>query len=295
MADPVTTSSAVENPTVPASPSSYAPGPAQPRPGAISDEAFRRLGPDERAKYTNVRGANGGEWIDSTKLSAEPVQPGTPSASTPAPGDKVKIGDFELSANDVAMLIQQKAAADLRATQIPATAEAYEAKLPDGFKLPDGMAWQFDPKDPALIDAQRFASRAGLTQSQFSELLSVYASQQMADQQAIAAGAQREMEKLGPNATQRVSAIETFIRGIAGDELGTGLRQMVLTQKHVLAWEKIAQQFASQGVASYRAHGREPPDAPGKVSEEQWGQMSHGQRLDYARQFDQRAFRTGSR
>jgi hypothetical protein len=218
---------------------------------------------------------------------------GTQPASTPAPGERVKIGNYELNGADVAMILQTKAAMDLKASQVPSSAEAYEAKLPDGFKLPDGTAWQFDPKDPALIDAQRFANRVGLTQSQFSELLSVHVSQQMADQQAIAAGAQREMEKLGPNATQRVSAIETFIRGIVGDELGTGLRQMVLTQKHVLAWEKIASQFASQGVASYKAHGREPPGQPGRVSEEQDAAMSHAQRLDYARHFDQGQFRDG--
>ena len=32
----------------------------RPRPGAISDDQFRRLDPGEREKYTNIRGANGG-------------------------------------------------------------------------------------------------------------------------------------------------------------------------------------------------------------------------------------------
>jgi hypothetical protein len=66
MPEAVTTTAAAEsNPTVPAPPSSYAPAmpSAAPRPGAISDDQFRRLDPTEREKYTNIRGANGGEWI----------------------------------------------------------------------------------------------------------------------------------------------------------------------------------------------------------------------------------------
>jgi hypothetical protein len=120
----------------------------------------------------------------------------------------------------VAMLIQQKAAADLRATQIPATAEAYEAKLPDGFKLPDGMAWQFDTNSPAYIDARNWAHRNGLSQNQWSEALSFFASTQVAEHNLMANAAAAEAAKLGNNAVARVSAVEQFLRGHLGDDHG---------------------------------------------------------------------------
>ena len=66
----------------------------------------------------------------------------------PAPGEKVRIGNYELSGDDVAMILQEKTARDLRATQIPATAEDYQPALPDTLKLPEGIEWKADPTEP---------------------------------------------------------------------------------------------------------------------------------------------------
>jgi hypothetical protein len=103
-----------------------------------------------------------------------------------------------LSQDDIRSLMAEKAQADLRKTQVPSSAEAYTATLPPEFKLPEGMAWQFDTNSPAYIDARAWAHRNGLTQSQWSEALSFFASTQIAEHQSIAAAAQRELAKLGP-------------------------------------------------------------------------------------------------
>jgi hypothetical protein len=247
----VTTSTAVDNPTVPAPPSSYATAmpSAAPRPGAISDEQFRRLDAVDRNRYTNVRGANGGEWVETSKLPAAPADTPKPAATNGAPtvtaDARLQIGEMLLSQDDIRTLMQTKAEADLRRTQIPATAEAYEAKLPEAFKIPEGMTFHFDANNPALADARRWAHANGLSQQQFGELLSFYASTQVADHQMMSAAAQKQLEFLGPNATARVSAIETFIRGFAGDALGGALRQSIFSAKQVLAWEKIIPPFRS--------------------------------------------------
>jgi hypothetical protein len=289
---------APDNPTTsPApSPASYAPSPAAPRPGAISDDQFRRLDAGERSKYMNVRGANGagGEWVPAVPAApADPVKPAATNGAATVEDGLLHIGEMRLTQQDIQALMQTKAEADLRKTQIPSAPENYQAQLPEGFQLPDGMAFQFDTASPALADARRWAHANGLTQKQFGELLSFYASTQVADHQLMTAAAAKQVELLGNNSAARVSAVETFVRGIAGDELGGALRQSIFTAKQVLAWEKIISQFGSQGVASYKAHGREPPGQPGTVSEEQYAAMSHAQRLDYARQFDQSQFRNG--
>jgi hypothetical protein len=41
-------------------------------------------------------------------------------------------------------VMQVKAQADLKATQVPADASGYEPKLPESLKLPEGMTWQID-------------------------------------------------------------------------------------------------------------------------------------------------------
>jgi hypothetical protein len=59
-----TTALAESNPTpAPPPPASYTAPSAAPRPGAITDDAFRRLAPGEQSKFVNVRGG----W-DSARL-----------------------------------------------------------------------------------------------------------------------------------------------------------------------------------------------------------------------------------
>jgi hypothetical protein len=207
---------------------------------------------------------------------------------------RLQVGEMLLSPQDIQTLMQTKAEADLRKTQIPASAESYEAKLPEGFRLPDGMAFQFDANSPAFADSRRWAFANGLTQKQFGEMLGFYASTQVADHQLMTAAAQKQVELLGVNSAARVSAVEQFIRGFAGDELGTALRQSIFTAKQVQAWEKIIGQVGSQGVASYRAHGREPPTQAGKVDDATWERMSVSERYQYSKSFDQRQFRNNN-
>jgi hypothetical protein len=120
MAELSTTSTASSNPTPPgalttgvpaAQPApSYAP-PAQPRPDAISDARYRQLDAGERAKYTNVRGANGagGEWVETSKVPTEPTDTAKPAAANGAPtvaaDGRLQVGEFLLSAQDIQNLM----------------------------------------------------------------------------------------------------------------------------------------------------------------------------------------------
>jgi hypothetical protein len=141
MPDLATTSTAPAPP-----PSSYTSPPTSSRPDAISDARYRQLEAGERAKFTNIRGADGGQWIETAKLSAEPTDTTKPASTngTPVvtPEGYLRVEEMVLSPQDVQNLMQTRAEADIRKTQIPANAESYEVKLPEGFRLPDGMAFQ---------------------------------------------------------------------------------------------------------------------------------------------------------
>jgi hypothetical protein len=159
-----------------------------------------------REKFARVKqGPQGGsEWRERSTLPSEtgtdPAKPG----STPAPGEKVKIGDFELSGEDVATILQEKAARDLRATQIPATAEDYQGVLPDTLKLPAGMEFKVDTSEPAFNDLRAVAKKIGLTQSEFSDILAIHASREVANEAMVRTAAQAELRDLpGPCVSPR--------------------------------------------------------------------------------------------
>jgi hypothetical protein len=185
MADPVA-------PAAPPSPAPASPAPAA-RPGAltgvrydqpISDQAYDRLGPQEQFKFARVRdAANNPTWQPRSDLAPSPApkpaaaHPGdapAPAASVTEAG-KLRIGEgetaYELSADDVRMLMAQKAESDLRATQVPPDGN-YQAKLPDGFKMPEGLGeFVFTEADPNFVDLKRWAAGRGFDQQTFSEML----------------------------------------------------------------------------------------------------------------------------
>jgi hypothetical protein len=294
----VTIDTAVDNPSrsgplvsaVPAAP------PAAPRDGVISDAAYNALPLAERDRFARVRqGPQGGSmWQDRSTLSSETADTTKPAVANGAPtvtaDGRLQVGEFLLSPQDIQTLMAEKAQSDLRRTQIPTSAENYEAKPPETFRLPENRAFEFDVNSPQYLDARKWAHANGLSQNQFSEMLSFYASKELAEQAWVANAARAEVEKLGPNGLSRVSAVETFLRGHLGDGHGRALRTMLVSAATVVAMEKLVALVASQGAASFRQHGREPPGQPGKVDDATWEGMSHGQRLDYARQFDQRQF-----
>jgi hypothetical protein len=275
------------------------------RPGAISNAAYDGLDPAEQGKYALVRkGPDGGsEWVHRDSLA--PEQPGdktgTDGALDPkamAPGSKIKIAGadgvtFELDANDIAALMQQKAAADLRKTQIPTSAADYQPSLPKDFVLPQGIEFKVDNSDPALQDLRNLAMNRGWSQEDFSAALGIHAAREARQEAAFRTAAAAEIEKMGANATMRVTAIESFLRGHVGDELATPMRSMIVSEKIARGFERLMAKFSSQGAASFRQDGRAPHEGPGRVDEATFNKMSAGERLDYARQFPQEQFRNG--
>jgi hypothetical protein len=101
----------------------------------------------------------------------------------------------------------------------------------------------------------------------------------------------KNISALGANANARVSAVDQWIRGVVGDELGKEMRHMVVSEKIVRGFEKLISKFTSQGVASFRQDGREPQGAPGRVSEAEYNAMSGAERYAYAKSFPQSQFK----
>lgn len=172
----------------------------------------------------------------------------------------------------------------------PQTAEAYEVKLPADFKPPDGVEFKFRDGDPLLSQAKAMAHEMGISQENFSRLLGLYAGAQVADQQQITTARNAEIAKLGATGPARVTAVNTWL-----DAMGVGeLKARMFTAGDVQKYEALITKFTSQGGASFRTTGREPPQPAGRVSDAEFAKMTPAARLDYTRQFDQKQFQNGS-
>ena len=268
---------------------------AAPRAGSISDHQYDALDQAGKDRFARVKaGPDGGSiWVDRQQLEAEPKAQTTTDGATTAAGDKVKVGEYELSGDDVAALMQQLADNKLRATQVPAEPSAYEIKLPASLKLPEGIEFKADPRDPAYADMRVWAHKRGLTQEDFSEGLAIYASKVAREEAKIATAAKAEVERRGVNGTQRIDALDAWFRGILGDRLTARVRPMLVTADIVSAMEKIQHRMVSQGAASYRnRRPRAPENGPGRVDEATYNGMSQSEKWAYAKSHDQAQFKS---
>ena len=117
-------------------------GAARPLPAGLGDRAGRR-----RALGRPAVPAPG-----------EPAPPAPAPAASVTEDGRLKVGDYELSSDDIASLMRTRAEQDLRAAAVPADGN-YQAKLPDGFKMPEGLTGEFvfNEADPAFVDLKRWA------------------------------------------------------------------------------------------------------------------------------------------
>jgi hypothetical protein len=154
-----------------------------------------------------------------------------------------------------------------RAATLPKDANEYELKLPDNFVAPQGVEFKLNPADPAVGQARAFALKHGLNQDGFSELVGIYGGMRVQEAAAFNRANQAEIEKLGATGTQRVTAIQNFLRGAIGDDLAKPFMQTLCTEAQVRGWEKLMQRVTGQGATGYSHAGRDPPksrdDIPG--------------------------------
>jgi hypothetical protein len=154
-----------------------------------------------------------------------------------------------------------------RAQAIPVSPDKYEIKLPEGFKPPEGMQFEFRADDPAMLEARKAAHELKLDQNGFSRLLGIYAANKLSDSQAETAARTAELGKLGPTAQQRIEAVETWLNAKVGDKAGV----MVATLKafpvaaNVEAFEGLMRAFSSQGGSTVTGSGRDGAEDQGKI------------------------------
>jgi hypothetical protein len=281
-------------PAPPAAPPAAAPASSG---NTLSDIAYDRLSPNEQSRYSRMKvspdAGSGSEWRLRSDLSGTPpAAPGTapaPDAPASVVDGKLVVGEgenrMELSGQDVREIMRAKAEADMRATRVPPTAAEYRAELPKDLRLPPGIEIRIDPNDAAFKDLQALAHSRGWSRDDFAAALGIFAAREARDAAHMQTLLKAEIAKLGPNGSQRISAINTFLRGLVGDEHAKPLASMLVSERHVVALEHLADKYMSGGAASFSQSHREPAAGNGKVSDEDYAKMSAAQKWAYARSF----------
>lgn len=144
----------------------------------------------------------------------------------------------------------------MRRGALPQTAEAYKAELPADFKPPAGVEFKLDATNPALQSLKAVAHKHGLTQDAVSELIGVYAGNEVGNEARITAARTAEVGKLGATGPARVDSVNRFL-----DASGLAvLKSGIFTAAQVEAWESHITKLTSQGGASFSAAHRVPAD-----------------------------------
>jgi hypothetical protein len=284
------------------------------------------LSPHERWQNDQNDRTRGDPWLDTSKVLTrdaagnlvqrervvgpdgeptvgKPVDQQDPNADRPpaaaeGEAEKFKVGEHEITAAELSELMQQKAAADSRAAQVPKTAGEYKLELSKDLVLPDGVQFKVaspdDPvKGPMFAAARDWAHKNNLTQGQFSELLGLYASTTAHEQIMINKAAVAERAKLGVSGGARVDAVALFLRGRYGETAARPMINTLVTEAQVRIWEDVITRSTNGGGGSFSQRGRDME--PQGISDEAYNKMSYSQKVDYAREASARAANSGRR
>jgi hypothetical protein len=257
----MTTTPAISDPGELGPSATPAPAPA-PRPSAPANPRASGHSPAIEQRTAAAARASG----DAPPAADQ--QPPPAKADAPAPGasEPVKVGDMTVTQEELQEFFRTKGESELRKANLPPTPADYKIELPADFKAPEGVQVKFDETDPLLVDGRNWAHSQGFDQSQWSQMLALYGSAKAREAALINRAAAAELNKLGHNATMRVSAIENFLRGHLGDDLASHMRGMLVTEKIVRGVETLIHKFSSQGAASFSQAHRVAPDDPGKIA-----------------------------
>lgn len=236
--------------------------------------------------------------------ASTPIQTSQPSSATTAPTRPEYVPEAFWDATTgvkhkefgehYSQLATRLAAEDVRRNTLPKAPDEVKLDLPKDFKLPEGMDFKLDSTKPEFNKFREIAVKRGLDADTVSELMGVYAETVVGSEASYKAAQKVELDKLGANATARVTALDTFFTGLLGSDDAKHIRGGMYSAGVVTALEKLASKFANQGAASFRQDGREPGGQPGRVSEAEYNAMSAAQKWDYARGFDQKQFQNGA-
>lgn len=205
--------------------------------------------------------------------------PSTPATPAPARPDyipetfwKADAGqpDLEGLAKGYSELAAFKAEQDARLTGLPEAPDKYALTLPDDFKLPDGMKFDFPADSPLVKAVQQFAFDNKLPANAVQSLTRAHVEATLAELDAAQKSIQEAHGRLGDKAADRIGAVENFAKANLGKEEADALVEALHTgygDRIVTAMEKLI--ASANGVVP----GANPPGSAVPASDDRARRM----------------------
>lgn len=191
--------------------------------------------------------------------------------------NEVKGADLRAHLDELATF---KAAEDSRKLTLPASPEAYQLALPEGFTAPEGIEVKLDANDPMLKAAQAMAHAKGWSQADFSDALGVVATMKANEAAAYETAKTANLAALGAKGPERIDAVTRWLGANFSEAEVKPVLATLATTAHVTVFEKIISKLTSQGSGSFRQTGREVET--GKVDQATYDKMSFSEKKAYA-------------
>jgi hypothetical protein len=243
----------------------------------LSNAEYDRLTISEKYAYAERRTELANKGSDPS-TSADPSKAADPSA-----GEKLRIADdLELTREEINGLRERDALEKSRKLTQPADPTGYKLELPKDFVQPQGIEFKFDESGPAVQLAREFAHKNGFSQEQFSRMAAIHAAVEVQKLTQFRDLERVEVEKLGATGSQRVTAVQTFLKAHLGDDIARPFMNTLVMEKQVRGWEMIMQKLAGGGSSPRLNSGRGPDDARPRMSDADWSRMSYSEQKAYA-------------
>lgn len=182
-------------------------------------------------------------------------------------------------ADDLKSVFDARKADDERRAALPQKPEDYKTEFAKDFKLPDG--WEVKADDPMWKLGKELAHKHGWTQDQLNDLATGYVQNQIGQHTALVEATKQRDASLGPNGGARVEALNTWFKGVFGDQVGAQFAQTLFTKDIIEGFEKVQSTLARQGVTSFSNVGRDGGRTDGKPAN--WESLSPVDRLTWTR------------
>lgn len=178
-------------------------------------------------------------------------------------------GTFSDDAGDYfTQALARDAAAQAKQNLLPKSADEYAVKLPENFRVPEGVEYQFDDKNPALGQLKAIAHKHGISQDAVSELLGVYAGAEIGGLMNVNQAKTAELAKLGPTASSRIENVQTWLRSVGGEDFAalSSVLKIAPVAGTIVGLEKLMVRLSSQGVGTFTQSHRDAPADAGKIA-----------------------------
>ena len=246
MAEEQVTTAAASAPTAVSSPlSSPSPSPSAPVPSATkaADVSTKAPASPDTTATTRPEGIPDSYW-DTEKNSL-----------------KVDAAALAKDLKERDELRTWKAADDVKAASRYQKADDVKLELPADFKSPPGVDFKLDAANPALGQLKEFAVKHGMTPTAVSELLGIYAGNEVGTEAGINAAAAAQVAKLGATGPALVDASTRWL-----DSVGLpSWKPMMVTAQQVTELQGYINKVTSQGAAAFSQQHRAGPD-DGKIA-----------------------------